>query len=366
MSDDFGTIAELGGAAAIELVASALVDHGAHAAKCPNCGAPVIAAYCAVCGQERNTNRRSVRGLVGEFVREITSFDSRILRTSVALVVRPGELSLAFREGRTRRYVPALRLYLFVSLIFFLVLDATNVAIMQFELVTAPERIVTNANGQSFAIAGETGARIPISAKKAKEPGPHYNVSSRTHFFERIGSVRSSLPANARAKLADDMKRAGSTKADGGWGVWIKTHVGHDIDTLMVDPAAVNRPLTEWIPRVLFILLPLFALLLAVFYWRQRKQFYFVDHLVFSLNMHSFVFVAILVAVGLAQLWPKTLTWWLALSAIGLYLLLAMKRFYHQNWFWTGVKFATVSFIYSVFFLSPAVAAIVVLTLLNV
>jgi hypothetical protein len=366
MTDDFDAIAELGGAAAIEMVASALVDHGEHAAKCANCRAPLIAAYCAVCGQERETHRRSVHGLVGEFFREIASFDSRILRTAAALVARPGELSLAFQEGRPRRYVPALRLYLFVSLIFFLVLGASNIAIMQFELVTAPEKIVTNAKGQSFVVAKGADEPIPIPARKAKEPGPHFSVSSQTHFFERIGSVRSSLPAGERAKLVQDFKNAGSTKAAGDWGIWIKTRINHVIDTLMVDPAAVNRPLTEWIPRVLFILLPLFALLLAVFYWRQHKRFYFVDHLVFSLNMHSFAFVAILAAVGLAQVLPGGFPGGLAMAAIGVYLLLAMKKFYHQNWFWTGFKFATVSTIYFLFILSPALAAVIVLSLLNV
>src|SRR5580693_7964126 len=151
MTDDFEAIAELGGAAAIEMVASALVDHGTNAPKCPNCGAPLIGAFCAACGQERNTHRRSVRSLMGEFIAEVASFDSRILRTATALVARPGELSLAFQEGRPRRYVPALRLYLFVSLIFFVVLGTSNIAIMQLELVTAPEKIVTNAQGKSFA-----------------------------------------------------------------------------------------------------------------------------------------------------------------------------------------------------------------------
>ena len=83
----------------------------------------MIGAYCAVCGQARDTHRRSVWGLIKVLVEDIVSFDSRILRTGWALVFKPGELASAFREGRTQRYVPALRLYLFVSLIFFLILS---------------------------------------------------------------------------------------------------------------------------------------------------------------------------------------------------------------------------------------------------
>jgi hypothetical protein len=366
MTEDFEVLAELGGAAAIEMVASALVDHGAHAAKCSNCSAPVIAAYCSVCGQERNTHRRSVRILVGEFFREIVSFDSRILRTATALVVRPGELSLAFQEGRPRRYVPALRLYLFVSLIFFLTLSATGIAIVQLEFIVKPEKYVTNAKGQTFAIVQGSAERVPVPADKAKEPGPHYSISSNLHMFAREGAYHNNLPAEARAKLEQDRLRAEQKSSRSGTGAWIVSRVFRSVEALESDPAAINRPLTEWIPRVLFFLLPLFALLLAAYYWRQRKQFYFVDHLVFSLNMHSFVFVAILIAVGAARLISGGIAAWLAIAAVALYLLLSMKRFYKQNWFWTAIKFLSVSFVYTVFFLFPTVLLVITVSILGI
>src|SRR5215475_1649496 len=126
MTDDLEAIAELGGAAAIEMVASALSDHGAGAQKCLNCTAPMIGPYCAACGQERDTHRRSVWGLLRNLFEEIVSFDSRILRTTLALLLEPGELPLAFREGRARRYLPAVRVYLLVSLAFFLTLSLTG------------------------------------------------------------------------------------------------------------------------------------------------------------------------------------------------------------------------------------------------
>ena len=366
MTDDLGALVELGGAAAVEIVASALVAHGAHAAKCANCGAPVIGPFCAVCGQERNTHRRSVRQLLGEFFVEIASFDSRILRTAFALVARPGELSLAFQEGRPRRYVPALRLYLFVSLIFFLVLSATGLAIMQFDFFASPEKIVTNAKGQSFAITQYDNEPIPIPDWKAKEPGPHYSVQSRIHFFAPIGAYHTELPAAVHTSIELDRQHAATEVKNRKLAVWIKTHVFHLIEALQSDPAAVNGPLTQWIPRVLFILLPLFALLLAAFYWRQRRRFYFVDHLVFSLNTHSFMFVAILIAVALGEIMPGDIAGWAALGAIALYLLLSMRRFYKENWFWTVLKFLTVSSVYTVFFLFPALVAVIVISLLGI
>jgi hypothetical protein len=116
---------------------------------------------------------------------------------------------------------------------------------------------------------------------------------------------------------------------------------------------------------VLFILLPLFALLLALFYWRQRKQFFFVDHLVFSLNIHTFGFALLLIAAGLAQIWSAVIVAGIAAIGMGIYLLLAMKRFYRQSWLWTSLKFTSVGFLYGLCILPSALASIIAYSLLN-
>src|SRR5437868_10815607 len=181
MSDDFGAIAEVGGAAAIELAASALARGGAKPAQCRNCGAPVLAAYCAVCGQERETHRHTLWHLLHDVASELGSFDSRVLRTVVALLFQPGELPLAFREGRTRRYTPALRLYLFVSLLFFLTLSVANIALVQIQLQEVPNAYTVKAlpNGDVMWISKDRpGGAIPaVFGQKLKgknlSPGVH-------------------------------------------------------------------------------------------------------------------------------------------------------------------------------------------------
>jgi hypothetical protein len=365
MPDDSETIAELGSAAAVGIVAEALTGHGLRAETCRNCGAPMIGLYCAMCGQEHDTHRHSLIGFVRNVFEDVASLDGRSLRTAVALIARPGELSLAFHEGRRRRYIPALRLYLFVSVVFFLVLGGTGLAIVQLQIIATPADAITDAHGHSFLVAK---GRSPISIPDwmAREPGPHYRTEPQIHVFRRIGDFPNRLTAAALANLDRDLKHSGRSEAPGEWGAWIKSHVVRTLDAVAVNPAAVNGPLTEWIPRVLFVLLPLYAMLLAIFYWRQRKTYFFVDHLVFSLNVHSFVFVAILAAVGVAQLWSGEVAALTALGAIGVYTLLAIRRFYRQSWFWTCAKFAAISSLYTVFFLLPAIVAIIMVSVLSV
>src|SRR6185295_13585777 len=134
MVDDIEAILETGGAAAVEIAASALAERGAKTGACANCGKPLLGAYCAVCGQPTSTHRRSIRALLHDFFVDIVNFDSRILRTMRALLFQPGELPAAFRQGRTQPYVPSIRLYLFVSLLFFILLSVTGIALIQIEV----------------------------------------------------------------------------------------------------------------------------------------------------------------------------------------------------------------------------------------
>jgi hypothetical protein len=345
-------------AAAVEVAASALAAQGHATIRCHNCGSPIIGPYCAICGQERDTHRRSVWSLIGDLFEDIVSFDSRILRTGVALMAEPGEIATAFREGRPHRYVPALRLYFFVSLLFFVILSASGLAIMQFQMVATPEKVVHNAQGY-FVVTPHPAAGeptlMPISKAKAEEPGSKFAFSEETHFFSPVGAYHSDLSPEARAELlnySDDGHPHTKAPADS----WFEKKIMGAVNRLAADPAALNEPLTTWLPRVLFLLLPMSALLLMLFYIRKRKDFYFVDHLIFSLNMHSFVFIVLIVAVGVSQMWDESAV---ALAAMALYLFIAMKRFYGQNWFWTSLKFVSVAFIYFSFFLMPALAGVI-------
>jgi Protein of unknown function (DUF3667) len=377
---DLEAILETGAAAGVELAASKLAGSGQPPDKCPNCGVTMTGPYCHMCGQEADTHRRSIWSLFHDLVDVVTNLDSRILRTVIALVAEPGELPCAFREGRTRRYIPPLRLYFVVSLIFFLVLGLGHIAILQLQVVGSVEKLQYDSQGNAYLPnpAYDPGdpdtkfmpKRIPIPKDEISKSGMHYSFGTRPYFFAPIGSHPSKLTADELHQLREkranvvvnvatgpgQAKKVAEAKKIGGW---VETHIFAGFRRVAANPAALNGPLTTWIPRVLFLLLPLYALLLAAFYWRQRKNFYLVDHLVFSLSVHTFAFVALIAAVGLAQILSGGWVFLFLLVAIGAYVLLSLRRFYEQGWFMTGVKFVFISGIYTVFFLLPALGGIV-------
>jgi hypothetical protein len=387
--DELEAILETSGAAAVEIAASALAERGGTVGKCANCGHPMIGPYCAVCGQPINTHRRTLGHLLHEFFKDVISFDSRILRTVRALLFEPGELAQAFRQGRTQRYMPALRLYLFVSLLFFLFLSATGIAFMQLSLNITTSQTVADKAGNVFLI--KDGKRALMTGFKADAKGNVYlsrpgapkvfvhgmkadtstsdnninnTVTTKARFFERIGAEHPKYSPEAKAALVKMRAEAVADEAKGNVN-WLERAVFTTLQNLETNPAALNEPILKWVPRILFLLLPLFALLLAAFYRGQRKQFYFVDHLVFSLSMHTFAFVALIAAAGAAQIISDVWVAWLTAAVLALYLLLALKRFYGQSWIRTGLKFVAIGINYPLFFLGPALAAAVVASVLG-
>ncbi|MEO8862343.1 MAG: hypothetical protein ABI358_13010, partial [Ginsengibacter sp.] len=121
--------------------------------------------------------------------------------------------------------------------------------------------------------------------------------------------------------------------------------------------AAVNRfteTFLHTIPQLLFLLLPLFALILKFLYTRH-KQFYYTDHAIFTIHFYIFVFIGFLFIFGLQYLSSITGATWLEYVKniftllLLFYLYKAMRNFYQQKRLKTIIKFFLLLFSFSVF-----------------
>jgi hypothetical protein len=90
---------------------------------CLDCGAPLEGKYCIACGQRAQVRSLSLPSLAHDALQDFTNFDSRVWTTLRALLLRPGFLTNEFVQGRRTRYLPPFRLYLVLSLVFFVVLS---------------------------------------------------------------------------------------------------------------------------------------------------------------------------------------------------------------------------------------------------
>src|SRR5262245_60741569 len=86
---------------------------------CPTCRVEVRSPYCPVCG-ERPVRPRdmTLRGILGHFFQAVSSIDGRMIRSLIALVTRPGALTVAYMEGPRKPYLGPFQLFLLANVIF--------------------------------------------------------------------------------------------------------------------------------------------------------------------------------------------------------------------------------------------------------
>jgi hypothetical protein len=90
---------------------------------CLNCGKPLLGNYCGTCGQEAKEFRRPFFKLSIEAIQSLFELDGRAFRTLFFLLTKPAHLSKEYFSGRRVQYTPPLRLFLVISVSFFLLVS---------------------------------------------------------------------------------------------------------------------------------------------------------------------------------------------------------------------------------------------------
>lgn len=252
------------------------------AAACANCGAALATPrpnFCPACGQE--TTLRPPR--LGEFLQQFGgayfATEGALWRTLKLLLLQPGELTRQYLAGRRRHYVLPLRLYLSVSLLVLLLLQA---------LAT---------------VAIERPGATQIDKVEAR-------------------NVQIDLPFG-RAGLRDGVFYCEGMPA------WVCRRLQRRID---IDPKFLVREMEQlglrFVAKVggaMFVLLPGFALWLKLAY--RNRGLRYTEHLVFALHVHAFWFLMLALVFADLPLVSTAAGW-----AVPVYTLLAMGRVYGGRW----------------------------------
>ena len=251
---------------------------------CLDCGAPLTGRFCAVCGQKDEPLKRGLKDLALEFFQH-PLIDTKLWKSLVPLVLRPGALTDEYLAGRRTRYVRPLKLYLTVSVTFFALLTL----------------LVPTGTVKVHVGSGPPAGPVEAHKEKPRE--------------------QKHLPL----KWLDDrfQKKVEALEGPGG-------------ETFA---QAVGAKTTERIPKMVFLLLPLSAVLFKLFWWRR----YFVEHLVFSLHLHAYAF---LTAMLLFPKWPPLTVAYLVWNSV--YSARAFKRVYRDGWVRTILKLAALTLAYTV------------------
>ena len=250
-----------------------------------------------MCGQREGRGDLRLGAAIVEIFDEGFTWDSRFWRTLSALILRPGLLTADFIAGRRARYVPPFRLYLIISFLTFLTMSVGS----QIDTFTA------EVNGESAPL---------ITIDTGEE-----TVSADNGNTVQIG-------------IADE----GSPQ----WLKDLEARMESNASRLDGESSSFIEELLNYLPQLMFLMLPLFALVIQLLY--LFSGYHYLQHLVFGLNFHSFAYIMYLLGQALA-LFTQSLDG-IILLALLLYLPLSLRRVYGSSLAGALTKSVAITLIY--------------------
>lgn len=336
---------------------------------CLNCNAELHGLYCHVCGQENKEPKDSFSHLFTHFVSDIFHFDGRFFNTAKYLLTKPGFLPAEYMKGRRTTYLDPAKMYIFVSAIFFLCyfsffashedtkkeesLGKRPVAVIRQELLDAKEsdesalkylpakggttrllrEHLEDVNKNLAMIDRDTSLKKFVKLK-SDDGTENFDISSGNEYktVEEYELAQSKLPKDDRDNRIMRImeKRMIQSRQKYGSG-----HAAQE---------QFSEKFQHSFPQMLFVSLPFFALILQLLYVR-KKQFYYVDHGIFTLYLYSAVFVLIFIQMLISALSTVKGLGWIDWINVLLtlytfyYAYKALKVFYGQKRGITIVKF---------------------------
>lgn len=290
---------------------------------CLNCGHPLQGKYCAVCGQEVKELRRPFFRLSKEALGSLFELDSRAYRTLFYLITKPAYLSREYFSGRRMTYTPPLRLFLVISVSFFL-LASLYTSIQSFE------GALNSTDSETVEIVAEEDDVGPILSDE--------DVTDIEDILEFVNQI--SLPFLTEQSNANLQ-------------VMLRSQAEANFAILLENPNEFARGYLEYITVFMLLMMPIMALIQKLFYFRTGH--YYSEHLVLTLHNHAFIIIiffldsiagmiaesALPIANTVFGFLSSSLYIWL-----WVYLYLSLKNYFQQGYRITLLKFLAGTSIY--------------------
>jgi hypothetical protein len=322
---------------------------------CLNCGTKLLDTFCQHCGQKDIPRRQTLGELWENFISSFWSFEGKFFQTTKYLITRPGFLAIEYNRGHRESYYHPARMYAFISFIFFLLF---------FSFTDSNDKKDLDLDDDDIEIKGSDGKKLNDNAKEESldslftKSAKGDSVLKEVFSQSWVDSLKKVSKEKKKNKKNNGFTIAGEnystvqeydstqlTKREDKRDGWFKRR-------FMVRVIELNKRygnneqsfgkefgkiFMDNFSKVLFFLLPVFALLLKLLY--IRRDYFYSEHLVFSIYYYNFGYLAGSVQLLIGQVsflsWLETIVgFW-----IFFYLLFAMKRMYSQSWRKTIVKF---------------------------
>ena len=367
---------------------------------CPNCETVLEREenYCHVCGQENHNLNVPMKDLLMEVIGSFTFFETKFIETAKIIFTHPGKLTLDFNSGKRAKYMHPVRMYFWVSAIFFFLISFTSnddtkkskskkdspiIEVSNTEkvnndrkkVVVSDTEITEDSLDKSYNSGREFGRKLVRTFSKKRKDTADVVVDTSVIYLGQLAFDKLKIRKDSISffyQLTDNQLDSVLQSRHISTFYTNKKNIRNDIEkqyNLYVNEKFGVKNQTSGtdrfvavLPNLIFIMLPIAAFILFFFERHTKWRFYF-QHLVFTLNTHSAIFlmwiILILLSKGVKVIYDsdsnKTISNMIALITVFftfLYFLIALKKVYQQNWWKTTVKFLLLTFCYGfVFFL---------------
>jgi len=293
----------------------------------------------------------SVGALARHFVYDIFHFDGKFFETLRYLLFKPGFVPREYISGKRERYLEPVRMYLFTSAVFFLILfSLTHTDVLKItggSIMTRSDRLILSSRlyaqnrnlddsvlHKKMDFLLDTSYMIVLKDQNdttASDSSFLINYDGKTYWMEpRHVTIKEINTGNSwMGRKFHEVKSKYEKKYGTDYG-----SMGKDISNSFIHK----------VPHILFVSLPFFALFLKLLYIR-RKNYFYSDHAIFTLYHYIFTFIMLLLFFLINEINSNIDSWVLQTLALifffipGIYLFVAMKKFYRQGFGKTLLKY---------------------------
>ena len=330
--------------------------------QCLNCGTELKGPFCYFCGQPDRNFMRFFPVLLRDLMEDLLDLDSRFIRTMKPLLFKPGRLTRDYMEGRRFRYAPPMRLYIFSSIVFFLL-----AALLSSDWISIGSSVDENGNIQVVGDHADERQEIE-EALKNMPPEAQQKIDvekTLSELKDKDVTVGSDAFKVEDIQFNDEPWNRETNPVDIKWlPGWLNDRINdeieespHKAEQINENPNLIIDKVFDILPATMFVLLPMVALIFKFWYLFAKR--YYIEHLIFSLHNHAFIFVSLIVILlaNLAQTQLAAYDYpvasdtmgWLAIVIgmwIPVYMLISLRVVYRQNWLMTIGKYVLIGLSY--------------------
>lgn len=329
--------------------------------ECSNCSQRFEAhyPYCPYCGQQAE-DKLTLGVLFNNTVSNYFSVDARFFKSYVPLMFKPGFLAKEFVDGKRIKYLHPAQMYLFISVVFFFLFSfISREQTQSVDNFIKKENVFALDNNDSIQQKKNDSLAV-ARLLQIKDNQKQWNIKDQD--VKKIDSIITNkdnhdnaiLGRSFNQRTVDSMINAGVKDSIIYDYMGMKTTDGYMTQRAYKQAlkflknksgGSVLQTFYDSVPIAMFILLPIFALFLKMFYYYKGP---FAYHLVFSFYFFSFLFMVFSMLVFATLIWNNFPGWMIAIVMFStfFYLFFGVKRFYEQGYFLSFIKSSVISFLF--------------------